>query len=228
MSSNTSIEKQKQAINKRLAEYGIFDFNEPSIVYPVEQGINLATPVEAASRMLVLLTVAFSAYSFNETDKLTDWIKKEDLWKAVSEKEKEFFRSPDPSEETKAALSWRFECAYMLAWALQIVETLPDPMEECSEELVKEFLSNTPGIGNTTNEFFRHLQFRPYSEMVNEYLFYTTASAYFIDIHEKDLANTSSINERAAYERGLILQWLLGLNGKDWDLLSQPDDESGL
>src|SRR3990170_877997 len=136
-------------------------------------------PNQAAERCLILLAVAFTAYNFEQSEKVMDWLKKEELWKSVSVKEKEFFRHPDPDEDEKQNLSWRFEGAYMLAWTLLLVSKAPDPSSECRNEEVSEFLQVIPTIGSSSEEFFEmEHHFRALPEIVDEKLFYQIATTY--------------------------------------------------
>ena len=182
---------------------------------------NYIDPAEAAERLLVLLAVSFTAYNFDESEKVMDWLKKEHLWKSVSDAEKQFFRDPDPSDEEKQTLSWRFEGAYMLAWCLGKVSSPPRPESECSEQEVSEFLKHVPAIGSSTGEFFSGISYRSLSEVVDEMLLYQIAGAYFRKLIKEDKENTSSVHAKACSERLQVLRWLIdGASGLGWDLIA--------
>ena len=175
-------------------------------------------PSEVAERLLILLAVSFTAYNFNESEKVMNWLKKENLWKSVSDREKEFFRDPDPSDEDKQNLSWRFEGAYMLAWCLNKVDFAPRPESESSEQQVGEFLRNVPAVGSPTTEFFADLRYRSPSEILDETLFYQLAEKYFQSLVKDDKENTSSVHAKASIERLRVLSWLYS-GSPDWDLI---------
>lgn len=179
-------------------------------------------PNEAAERCLILLAVAFTAYNFEQSEKVMDWLKKEELWKSVSVKEKEFFRHPDPDEDEKQNLSWRFEGAYMLAWTLSLVSKAPVPYSECRNEEVSEFLQGIPTIGSSTEEFFKiKHRFRALPEIVEERLFYQIATNYFRDLLANDKENTCRVHSRASHERHFALNWLrIGAVKSDWDAIA--------
>ena len=215
---------RKENIEARLKLHGIDDFLIIDLSHLNTNAYDFATPEEAAQRLFILLAISFTAYNFDESEKIMDWLKKENLWKAVSEKEKEFFRDPDPGEDEKRNLSWRFEGAYVLAWALQKIDLPPNPSDECNEEQVKEFLSVIPAIGSSTEIFFKNLRFRPLGEILDETLFAELTTAYFHDLHVTDKANTSTLHARAVYERLLALNWLRRFNGNsDWDKVVMTD-----
>ena len=205
------LQQRKEKIEARLIQHGIDDFKITDVSDLEESHYDFSTPHEAAQRLLILLALAFTAYNFDESEKVMDWLKKENLWKAVSEKEKEFFRNPEPGEDEKRDLSWRFEGAYVLAWALQKIKLPPNPADECNEDQVNEFLVNVPTVGSVTQAFFNNLQFRAVDEILDETIFSELATAYFRDLHVTDKANTSTVHARAVYERLLALNWLRGL-----------------
>lgn len=177
---------------------------------------NLINPTEAGERLLILLAISFAAYNFDESEKVMNWLKKEELWQSVSEAEKQFFRDPDPSHEEKQKLSWRFEAAYMLAWCLGKVSSPPRPESECSEEQVSEFLQQVPSMGSPTSEYFDRLGYRSLSEILAETLFYQVAKIYFKTLVSEDKENTSSVHAKACSERFKVLSWLTQEN-HDWD-----------
>lgn len=222
--SAKSLELRKSKFEKRLRTYvldntiidaGSFDETKYSFV----------TPAVAGERLLILLAVAFTAYNFDQSEKVMDWLKKEQLWKSVTEKEKEFFRDPDPSDQEKQDLSWRFEGAFILAWSLARIPNAPLPESECTEQQVSEFLEQVPPIGSPTEEFFEELEFRSFAEILDESLFYQIATAYFQTIVKEDKENTSPIQEKACLQRWLALKWLRNALESDWDSITNlPGD----
>jgi hypothetical protein len=222
--SLTSLQLRKEQFEERLKEYELD--NPISDIASFDQTQHsYIDHTEAAQRLLVLLAVAFTAYNFNQSEKVMDWLKKEQLWKSVSDKEKEFFRHPDPSDEDKQNLSWRFEGAYMLAWSLNKVHSAPAPESECTEQQVNEFLKHVPAVGSATEGFFSALRYRPLAEILDEALFYSIAEEYFRDLVIEDKENTSPVHAKACNERHLVLSWLINPGEKTtWDSLSNHND----
>ena len=211
-----SLQGRKDQLTQKLGRYELD--NTVSDIQLFDYTLyNYVEPSEAAKRLLILLAVSFTAYNFNESEKVMDWLKKEELWKSVSDMEKRFFRDPDPYDEDKQNLSWRFEGAYMLAWCLNKVDFAPKPESECSEQQVGEFLKNVPAVGNTTTEFFADLRYRSPSEILDETLFYQVAEKYFRSLIKEDKENTSSVHAKASVERLRVLRWLYSAI-PNWDL----------
>lgn len=214
-----SLQLRKEKLDAKLRKFGL-DNTITDITLFDETQYNYVHPREAAERLLILLAVAFTAYNFDESEKVMDWLKKEQHWKSVSPKEKEFFRNPDPGEEEKQTLSWRFEGAHILAWALGKVPSSAEPGSECNKEQINEFLKNVPIVGNSTEKFFNGLQFRPLPDILCEMLFYEIANAYFRSLAVQDKENTSQVHPKASSERHLTLSWLRSSDESDWDILT--------
>jgi len=215
-----SLVARKKKIFERLKYYGI---DEPILNTEIlnHSQYNHIEPDKAAERLLILLGIATSAYNFDESEKVMDWLKKENLWKSVSDKEKEFFRNPHPEDEQKQTLSWRFEGAYVLAWALGKVSAAADPSNECTEEQITEFLKQVPSVGTSTEQFFIDLQFRPFTVILDESLFHEIATEYFRNILIQDKENTSQVHAKATLERHQALSWLRNTGEESgWDAIS--------
>lgn len=214
-----NLKKSLQSRNKKLAarlkQNGI-DETIQNIHVLDETQYDFVLPFEAAERLLILLAIAYTAYNFEESEKVMDWLKNENLWKSVSEKEKEFLRNPDPEQEEKQQLSWRFEGAYLLAWALEKVHPDAEPGRECDEERVNAFVSHIPAVGTSTQDFFEDLFYRSRYEIVDEFLFYEMTTRYFRDIEVQHKENTSQVHPQASFEHHLVLHWLCHAES-DWD-----------
>ncbi|MGZ5135556.1 MAG: DUF4272 domain-containing protein [Flavitalea sp.] len=215
--SATLLQKREDKLKLRVEQYGLEDIEYENKLFDETQ-YQFVEPIEAAERLLILLAVSFTAYNFDESEKVMDWLKKEELWKSVSPQEKEFFRNPDPGNEEKQNLSWRFEGGYILAWALKKVSTTPDPGSECDEKRVSEFLQSVPPVGSSTEAFFAGLKFRRLPDIIEEALFYEIATKYFKTIIIEDKENSSQVHSKASVQRYLALKWLKNAKEKlDWD-----------
>jgi len=230
--SGNSKAQRKRRLEEKLSGYGIESsdhvmegFEEIPDYKAINQSGLAVTPERAAQRLLILLAVSYTSYSFEESDRVMEWLKKEELWKETSESEKEFFRHPAPSEEDKARLSWRFEGAYQLAWILDIVDTPSAPTKECSEEQVVEFFSRVPTVGIASEEFCSEAALRPEEEIIDEYFFYEKVKIYLDGIQTSRKENTSGIHQKASLERLHVLRWMTGFEDKLlWDEVITEDE----
>ena len=223
--SKKSLQLRKERLENRLVSYGL-DNTISDIALLDESQYTFVHPAQAAERLLILLGVAYAAYNFGESEKVMNWLKNENIWQAVSEKEKDFFRNPDPEEQEKQSLSWRFESAYILAWCIKKVSSPADPGTECKEDQVNEFLKHVPPVGSSAEGFFTTLKYIPLSDIHDEFLFYKIATAYFENIRLKDKENTSQVNIKSCFERYAALSWLESSGtGSDWDAITTQTEK---
>jgi hypothetical protein len=206
-----------EKLRQRMIAYGIQDV--PLTALPENITVVTKDPEEAAARMMILLSVAFCASNSAEADKIADWLKREGLWQGVSDNEKLFFRDPETIDDEKAKLSFQFEGAYLLAWALGQVEVFPDPSSECDLEPVSDFFANIPPLLAETNSLFEDAGYLKIATIYDEYLFYKMAESYFKHIKIADKENTSNVHKSAAHQRYLVLEWLLNPEDLEWDEL---------
>jgi hypothetical protein len=223
--SKKTLQLRQERLEMRLMLYGLENNMENPGLFDETQ-YNFVHPVQVAERMLILLAVSYTAYDFNTSEKVMDWLKQENIWKAASEKEKEFFRNPDPDEEEKQKLSWRFEGAYTLAWVLGKVNFPADPTKECEAEQIRDFFKYIPSVGSSTNDLFTRPDYRPLSEVIDETLFYDTVINYFRKIRREDKENTSPVHVLASPERNNALAWIQSSGTEsDWDALTTPAEK---
>ena len=205
-SSRSALEERKSNLEKRLHLFELENTIADLSAFETAQ-YNFVDAIEAGERMFILLATAFAAYNFDQAERIMDWLKKEDLWSSTSQREKQFFRDPDPSEEELQTLSWRFEGAYILAWSLGKVDSA-SPDSELSEREIEDFLKHVPAIGSEIDAFFEELEFRSLQEVVDESLFYQNVTTYFKNIATEHKENTSPVHAKAANERDKALKWL--------------------
>ena len=216
---------RKRDLHERLTEHHVDGGFMPAEEHYDEQAYDPVSPNQAAKRMFALIAVSMAAYDFDQSEKLMEWLKKENLWASVTENEKLFFRDPSPSDQLKQELSWRFEAAYIFAWALQKVEALPAPSSELKEKEVRDFLTNVPGPGRSTAAVLNIAAFRNITEIVDEKLFYQSAMMRLNYQRDNHLENSISVQPMAAFERYAALLFILGGNSTSWDELTMVEED---
>ena len=220
-----TLAKRKQQLEERLKSHHIEEKFFPSDDSYGEKNYDPVSPRAAGERLVTLLAVSFTAYNFDDAEKTMDWLKTNEVWKSVSEKEKAFFRDPAPAEAEKQELSWRFEGAYMIAWCLQQVSELPHPSGELAETHVKQFLQSIPPVGKPVQELLDKLKFRALPAIIDEKLFYESCMLWFTHQRKADLENSTSVNPRAAFERYPALAYVLLGKKLGWDELTEVEEE---
>ena len=107
----------------------------------------MRAPDEIAARAFALLAVAVRAESLNETMNSGEPLTPDELFQrlpaaqaALTPNERDFMATAQPSEEAIAKFGWRYEAAYLLEWALGLVDTLPFPDAICDVPLTSRVL----------------------------------------------------------------------------------------
>ena len=220
-----TLANRKRDLHERLGQHHIDGGFMPAEEHYDEKSYAPITAEEIAKRMFVLIAISMAAYDFDQSEKLMEWLKKENLWNSVTENEKLFFRDPAPTDQLKQELSWRFEAAYLLAWSLKKVKKLPDPSSELKETEVRDFLMNIPGPGKSTSELLASAQFRSSIEIIDEKLFYQSAMMRLNYQRDNHLENSISVQPMAAFERYAALLFILGGNSISWDELTLVEED---
>src|SRR5687768_5210494 len=135
---------KEKIINQRLKNLGIKkEFKtDDSVSISLE---SFQTTMDTGSRMLILYTIAFVVHNLDQREDIIKWLNKEGLWEKLAASEVDFFLDENPSEDLLMELSWRFESALTLAWALNLINDLPELDNEASESSIDEFISVLPG-----------------------------------------------------------------------------------
>lgn len=219
-----TLSSRKRDLHERLGKHHVDGGFMPAEEHYDEKAYAPVTADQIAKRMLVLIAISMAAYDFDQSEKLMEWLKKENLWNSVTDNEKLFFRDPSPSDQMKQELSWRFEAAYIFAWAIQKVQIPPDPSSELKETEVRDFLTNIPGPGKSTSELLQS-EMRRLSEIVDEKLFYQSVMMRLNYQRDNHLENSVSIQPMAAFERYAALLFILGGNSVSWDELTLVEED---
>jgi Domain of unknown function (DUF4272) len=209
---------RKKNLEERLARHGIKEPNISYLPYLEFDSTTFATPYETGCRMMILYSVAYSASELDDRGKITDWLKRENLWTYVSTNEKEFLEGNVPNEQKIIDFSWQGECAYILAWTLNLIKDTPTPTEQVSEELLSNFTNVVPQLGEKLEPFLSNLTYRDFAEIYDENLFHELATTYFRDLLFNEHKDTSNIERGVSFLRHQALNWLRRfMDISDWD-----------
>ena len=75
-----SLRIRKDKFEERLNKYEL-DNTITNLDFFDHTQYSYVDPTETAERLLILLAVSFTAYNFSQSEKVMDWLKKEELWK---------------------------------------------------------------------------------------------------------------------------------------------------
>lgn len=208
---------RKKRIEDRLASHGI-QHHITYLPYLDFDAKSFATPYEAGCRMIILYAGAFAASEPDERELIADWLKEENLWSHVTENEIEFFESKMVDERKIMDFSWQIECAYILAWALNLIKDTPTPTGALTDEQLDDFIEIVPLFELELEDFLTNLSYRDTKEIYDENLFHELATSYFRELMFIPNEDTSNIDRDVSYFRHKTLNWVRRFMDIDyWD-----------
>jgi hypothetical protein len=213
-----TISDRKKRLEDRLAKHGIKDYRVNYLPYLDFDDATFATPYEAGCRMMILYAVAYAVTETNERKKIVDWLTREDLWTRVAPSERELLEGRIQDEQKLIDFSWQGECAYILAWSLNLIHETPTPTRQINEQELDNFMNVVPAIGDEVGVFLASLRYRKTEEVSDENLFHELATTYFRDLMFNGKKDTSNIERSVSFLRHQALNWLRRfMDIEDWD-----------
>lgn len=211
---------ERKKRSERLLEHR--DLRVPSHLPPIvsEPELRLRTPQDVAGRALALFLVAIRAESLATGEPLSGVELKARVpagFDYLSPAERSFLDAEAPSEHEIGQLSWRYECLYLLEWALGLIEALPFPGEICDVPLAARIILDCPGT-----ELLAEARLRDATEILDA-----------VDLHyrmhwllrQAQIDQTEPPNELdggVVSERHYALNWLVRFEESDWDVVDTP------
>jgi hypothetical protein len=207
-SFESSVQRKRRSM-EQLAEQELKPFEGlPEIA--ADEAVRLKTPEDVARRFLCLAAVAmkadskgeFDAKVFLETHKLTD---------ALSPAESEFISAPGDAPEN-SNMTWRYEAAWTLLWALKLTDELQFGDQECDAKLV------IAAAMERAEEVLGAKELRSTNEILDQADLYYRCHWMCTDFRMHKRGSIGKLSPSVVYERLYSLNWLTNYkNGIDWD-----------
>ncbi|MEO1054347.1 MAG: DUF4272 domain-containing protein [Bacteroidota bacterium] len=214
----TELTNRKNRLEERLARHGIKELNIQHLPYLEFDDKKFATPFEAGCRMMILYAVAYIASEPGDREAVTEWLQREKLWNHVSPSEQELFEGKVTDEQKLIDFSWQGECAYILAWALNLIKETPTPTEQVDDEQLENFMNVVPALGEELGGFLSDLTYRNTAEIYDENLFHELVTTYFRDLMFSGKEDDSDIDVNISFLRHQALNWLRRfMDIEEWD-----------
>lgn len=165
---------------------------------------------EVAGRLLALAIVAVKGEGL-EQHRVEEIIAERSARDLFSPREIAFIDDPDPSQQDRIQFSWRYEAAWTLLWALNLIEpVLGPPDTTCDPARLVSIVRDTTGLAA------RGLQSA--NNILNEadliYRYHWAVRQNSID----GVAATGDLHPGVVMERHHALNWLIGYSERaDWD-----------
>jgi hypothetical protein len=213
-----TLENRKARIGERLRAHGIAENPITFLPYLEFNPSDFATPYEVGCRIMILYALIYTIEEPSKKQGIMRWLKNEGIWAHVSAAEISYLEADAISQKQINELSWQLEAAYILAWALNLVENRPSSRSQVEDEEMDDFFDHVPALGDSLSDFLNKLSYRDTEEIFEENIFYELTTAYFRDLLFNGNKETTDINRGAAFQRHFALNWLRrSSESKDWD-----------
>jgi hypothetical protein len=186
-------------------------FIEHLPVIETEAEAKRRTTEEVALRAIALCIVAVKGEGL-EQEEIGKLVKKYAVADAFSPKERTFIEAREPSRHDRVQFTWRYECYWVMLWALGFVDELSRPDKICH---VRKAVSLFRDLGR--EGFLKKAKLRPDREILDaadliyRYHWATT------DARIKNQAPPAGLDPGVVMERHYALNWLVGYSDQEWD-----------
>lgn len=169
------------------------------------------TNEEVATRAMALCIVAVKGGGL-EQEVVDQWIEEYKLGSAFTPKEKEFISNPDPTQHDRVQFSWRYECYWVMLWALGYTEELKRPEEICDVKLAVSFLRDKGRDG-----FLKNAKLRSQAEILDATDLIYRYHWAVVDARINSRDSPAGLDGGIVMERHHALNWLMGYLDQEWD-----------
>lgn len=210
---------RKLASEARLSEMSI---EVPDVLPPVigEQEVILRSAEDVAWRAIALFIVAVRAESLASgrpipLEQLRE--KSKGVLEATSPLETAFLKNDSPDQQSITNMAWRYECLYVLQWALGFHDDLTLANDICDVPLVAETM-----VQRGDRQILQMARLRPVSQILeamdfNQRLLWAVRQAKL-----NDQPLPAGLDGGVIVERQHTFNWLTRFEHADWDDVDTP------
>ena len=205
-------QKRKQRSEKLLTKLGS-EYLPSLPVIETEEEMQLRSSFEIGRRIICLLCVAAVSDGVDRLE-IIDWLKKEKIYKHLSNDERQFLIKKNPDKNELIKFSWQSECLWLLLWSVNKVKR-DLPIEECDINMIIDVV---PGFGESISDFINSLKIKNKKEILDlsDFLYraHWTTRQFSLD----NKTNIGVLNPGVVQEWHYAINWLTCYNEiDDWD-----------
>jgi hypothetical protein len=180
-----------------------------------EQTAQLHSLEAVAWRAMALCIVAVKGEGL-EQKRLLEVIEQYQLEQKFTPKEREFIYNAEPTEHDRIQFTWRYECYWVLLWALNYVEELSRPDKICDVPQAVRMM-----VDKTAEEFIKDAKLRSKSEILDAADLIFRYNWACVDARLNGRPIPSGLESGVVLERHYALNWLIDYAEDDgWDNIS--------
>lgn len=210
--SRESVERKYRS-EKILQNHNI-PFNKWLPIIEDEEEVITRGKEEIARRAIALCIVAVKGEGL-EQETVLKLIEKYDVKEYFSPKESEFIFNESPSKHERIQFCWRYECYWVMLWALGYIDELHYPSDICDVPRSVRILANS-----TIEEFIANSKVRRKREILDDADLIYRYHWAVVDARIKGEQMPGNLDQGVVMERHYALNWLIGYMDQEWDDIS--------
>ncbi len=179
-----------------------------------EEQAKRRTTEEVALRAIALCIVAVKGEGI-EQEVVKSLVKQYGIAASLSPNETKFIENPNPSQQDRIQFGWRYECYWVMLWALGFIEDLNRPDSICEVPRAVSILRD-----NGRDGFIKKAKLRSISEILNEADLIYRYHWAVVDSRVNGRGVPSGLDAGVVMERHYALNWLTGYMDQEWDDIS--------
>ena len=207
--SNEGQARKERSIKILLRENVPINTNLPLI--EADNELTRRTTEQVAIRALALCVVALKGEGLEQeiVDKVIDKYK---ISSNLTTKELEFIKNPSPTQHDRTQYAWRYECYWVMLWALGFIDKLERPDKICDVALAVTIMQK-----NGRDGFMKKAKLRSQSEILDAADLIYRYHWAIVDARIKGLEPPADLDGGIVMERHHALNWLIRYMNQEWD-----------
>ena len=210
--SKEAVERKERSV-ARLKKEGVPTIEHLPVIEDSKEA-KARSADEVAKRAIAVCLTAVKGEGIEQAT-IDSLVKKYGADKFFTPKEAAFIKNPKPTQQDRIQFSWRYECYWVLLWALGYVDALDRPEGVCDVSKAVIILRD-----RTTDQFIKDAKLRPMTAILDEAdLIYR----YHWAVTEARVNNKKApakLEAGVVQERHYVLNWLIGYMDQEWDDIS--------
>jgi hypothetical protein len=175
---------------------------------------NIRTVEEVAWRAMALCLVAVKGEGL-EQEEVLSVLEDYELEPVLTPKERIFIFDSKPSDRDRVQFAWRYECYWVMLWAISYIEEMGRPDHICNVPRAVGVM-----MDRTSREFVRDARLRGAEEILDEADLTYRYDWACVNARLNGKTVPAGLDAGVVMERHYALNWLVGYAGQEWDDVS--------
>jgi hypothetical protein len=201
----------RKTFNENLLSTKNIPVNKWLPVIESEEEVTIPSVDVIGRRAIALCLVAVKGEGL-EHEKVLELLDKYEIRDYLTPKESAFLVNDQPTQNDRIQFHWRYECYWVLLWALGYIDDLGEPTVICDVQKAVGFLS-----GRSSQQFIAEARLRSTKEILDmaDLIFRYHWAVRDASIKGKEIPG--NLDPGVVMERHYALNWLIGYMDQDWD-----------